>query len=196
MNTSRSNLKSVKRTRTGAAVLALLATASIAGCATIPERVAVSPPRPAPDTRVFFYPVANRPTPSADQQNRDRYECNDWAVTQSHFDPSNPSAVSAPVPIIVDRGPPAGTGTLIGATSGAIVGAAVSNPWHAGRGTLIGALAGAAIGTVADTQRRDATEQNAVNAQASSNSAAVSRAATDYKRAMTACLEGRGYRVT
>lgn len=196
MNISKSNLSSVRRSRTGAALLALLATASIAGCATVPERVAVSPPPPAPDTKVFFYPVANRPAPSADQQDRDRYECNDWAVTQSHFDPSNPSAVSAPVPITVNRGPPAGTGTLIGATSGAIVGAAVSNPWHAGRGTLIGALAGAAIGTVADNQRRDAADQAVVNAQASSNSAAVSGASTAYKRAMTACLEGRGYRVT
>jgi len=79
-----------------------------------------------------------------------------------------------------------------------VVGGAVSNPWHAGTGMLIGALAGAAIGGVADAERSAQTERLQAQANADADSAqaaALDRRAMDYRRAMTACLEGRGYSV-
>jgi hypothetical protein len=75
-----------------------------------------------------------------------------------------------------------------------VVGGAVSSPWHAGPGILIGALAGAAIGGVADAERSAQTDQ--LQAQANDAQAAVlEKKASDYRRAMSACLEGRGYSV-
>ena len=40
---------------------------------------------PPPETNVYFYPVRGQ---SPEQQDRDKYECNTWAVQQSGFDPS------------------------------------------------------------------------------------------------------------
>ena len=174
--------------------LGLVSAYALAGCATAPQRVAAVSPPPAPDTRVFFYPASDRPAPSADQQKRDQYECNSWAVAQTRFDPSNPPVLTALAPVVVSRAAADGTGTLVGAASGALVGAAVSNPWHPGRGTLIGALAGAAIGTVADAQRRDAYDQAVTNVQPDV-SPSVTAGAASYRRAMGACLEGRGYSI-
>ena len=75
------------------------------------------------------------------------------------------------------------------------MGAAVSRPWEAGAGALVGAIAGAAIGGAAESaatdQAREQAEANANNARA----AALEHHASDYRRAMTACLEGRGYMV-
>jgi outer membrane lipoprotein SlyB len=85
-----------------------------------------------------------------------------------------------------------------GALTGAVVGAAVSNPWHTGEGALLGAFAGAAVGGIADAQRSN--EINRAQAQASvdairSQAAALERQAVQFRRALSACLEGRGYSV-
>jgi outer membrane lipoprotein SlyB len=179
--------------RTGTAVLAAL---WLAGCVTAPPRVEIaSAAPPVPDTSVYFYPAADRPAPTADQENRDRYECSIWATQQSHFDPSVPSTAPSTRTVVIDRGPPDGTRTLLGASSGALLGAAVSNPWHAGQGALLGAVAGAVIGGVADSEHHDAVEHAAADAQVASSSATVSQEAGEYRRAMGACLEGRGYSV-
>jgi hypothetical protein len=59
---------------------------------------------------------------------------------------------------------------------------------------LIGALAGAAIGGVADAERSAQTDH--LQAQANdAQAAALEKKASDYRRAMSACLEGRGYSV-
>jgi hypothetical protein len=50
-----------------------------------PQVVAVQPP---PDKNVSFYPAQGQ---SAERQDRDKYECNGWAVKQSGFDPSMPN---------------------------------------------------------------------------------------------------------
>jgi hypothetical protein len=79
-----------------------------------------------------------------------------------------------------------------------VLGAAVSRPWEAGQGALVGALAGAAIGGIAETagaeqaqQQQLAASTNATNAQA----ALIEQKASNFRRAMSACLEGRGYNV-
>jgi hypothetical protein len=179
--------------------LALLGLLAVAGCVAEPPRPASVPPEaPPPDTDVYFYPAQGHPAPSAQQQDRDKYECNVWAVQQTGFDPSLPNVPPHQRVRVVAGGPPPGTGVAVGAVTGAVVGAAVSNPWHTGSGTLIGALAGAAIGGVADAERT--AQPNRIEAQADADAngaraAALEQRALNYRRAMTACLEGRGYSV-
>src|SRR5262249_16034011 len=144
-----------------------------------------------------FYPTQGH-TPSAEQQDRDRYECNGWAVQKAGFDPSLPNVAPHQRVRVVAGGPPQGAGVAAGAITGAAVGAAVSDPWHRGPGGLLGAIAGAAIGGAADAQRAEQRDQIEAQANANANdarSAALERKALDYRRAMSACLEGRGYSV-
>jgi hypothetical protein len=42
---------------------------------------------PPPNTEVFAYPQQGQTPQQAD---RDRYDCHEWAVKQSNFDPSAP----------------------------------------------------------------------------------------------------------
>jgi hypothetical protein len=183
---------------TSRSFIAALALFSLAACATVPPAISVREEAPPPpDTNVYFYPSAGR-TISAEQQDRDRYECNSWAVQKTGFDPSLPDIPPHQRVRVVAEGPPPGADVAAGAVTGAMVGAAVSNPWHTGRGAVLGAIAGAAIGGIADAERsaqvnriEDAEDNRAHNAQA----AVFERRATDYRRAMMACLEGRGYSV-
>lgn len=165
--------------------------AAATGCVSEPPR-AVPVQVPPPDTSVYFYPAKGQPP---EQQDRDKYECHTWAVQQSGFDPSSPSAPPHLHVRVVAGGPPPGTGVAAGAATGAIVGAAVSRPWEAGQGALLGAVAGAVIGGVAESA---AAEQARARAAANANDARATlleNQARNYRRAMTACLEGRGYNV-
>lgn len=163
--------------------------AGLAGCASAPSRPAPSPPRP--ETRVFVYP---RNAQSQDLQSRDRYECHNWAVQQTGFDPSAPS-LPPHLRVVVAEGPSPGAGLATGAAAGAVIGAVLSPPWQAGRGALLGAIAGAAFGGIAQSaaeqQAREEAQANAEYARA----AELEEQARRYVRALTACLSGRGYEV-
>jgi hypothetical protein len=178
-------------------VVSVLAAAALCGCVTEEPRAHAAPPPRVPDTNVYFYPAAGR-TVSADQQDRDRYECNEWAVRQSGFDPSQPNLPPHQRMQIIAGGPPPGAAVGAGAVTGAFVGAATSRPWESGRGALIGALAGAAIGGIVDSER--VNETNRLQAQADANAgraqnAALEQRASQFRRAIGACLEARGYSV-
>ena len=176
---------------TGIAVLAALVL-GLAGCETAPPPRPAPPPRymgPPPNTTVYAYPQQGQ---SSDQQSRDRYECSMWAVQQTGFDPSAPN-----VPAqyrVVASGPPPGTGTAIGAIAGAVIGAAISPGWDRGAGAVFGGLTGAMIGSASDASR---AQENAiaVNEQDRAQAAAMAEKASDYRRALSACLGGRGYSV-
>lgn len=177
---------------TGIATLAALAL-GLAGCETDPPARPVPPPvayaGPPVNTTVYAYPEHGQ---SADQQSRDRYECSLWAVHQTGFDPSAPS-----VPAqyrVVASGPPPGTGTAIGAIAGAVLGAAISPGWDRGAGAVFGGLTGAMIGSASDAQRAQ-SNAIAVSEQDSAQAAAMAQRASDYRRALGACLDGRGYSV-
>lgn len=142
---------------------------------------------------VFAYPERNQ---SPDQQARDRYECHEWAVHQSGFDPSLPQPAQ-PRPTRYERdGPPPGSGVVRGAVTGAVLGTIVS-PREPGHGAAAGAVAGAVIGAVSeDAARRRAAARDAdANAAANADAAAAAGPQDDYRRAITACLQTRGYRV-
>ena len=164
----------------------------LAGCETAPPPRPAPPPAyagPPPNTTVYAYPQNGQ---SSDQQSRDRYECSVWAVKQTGFDPSAPNV--PPQYRVVASGPPPGTGTAIGAIAGAVIGAAISPSWDRGAGAVFGGLTGAMIGTASDASRsqQNAMEANELNQQ---QAAAMDQKAADYRRALSACLSGRGYSV-
>lgn len=149
-----------------------------------------------PNAPIFFYPEKGQ---SEDRQDRDRYECYRWAVRESGFDPGM-TAVRQPMPV-----PPAvpgevlrdGSGVVGGAATGAILGAAVSSPRQAGTNAVIGAIFGAALGAAAQEQRAQAIE--AAQARREQRAVAAAEAAqaplNNFRRAMSACMQGRGYRI-
>lgn len=176
----------------GIAVLSALAL-SLVGCETAPPPRPGPPPvayaGPPPNTTVYAYPQNGQ---SADQQSRDRYECSLWAVHQTGFDPSAPNV--PPQYRVVASGPPPGTGTAIGAIAGAVLGAAISGPYDRGAGAVFGGLTGAMIGSASDASRVQQNEME-MNAQERQEAAAMADKASDYRRALSACLSGRGYSV-
>jgi hypothetical protein len=186
------------KTFTCAGLAALATVVLLAGCVDAPPPRPYAPPPPPPDkpvTDIYAYPQNNQ-TP--DQQERDRYECNTWAVKQTGFDPSAPNVPPHDRYRVVAAGPPPGSGTAFGALTGAILGAAVAGPRDAGAGLLFGAVAGGLVGNAAEQQQRAAAEQQAAainNAHTAQEMAAMDGRASNYRRALSACLEGRGYTV-
>jgi hypothetical protein len=178
-----------------ARVLAAAAVAAVlSACVVAPPPNNFPPPPPPPNVTVYAYPQQNQ---SPQQLDRDRYECSSWATQQSGFNPSAPN-VPPHERVQVVGGPPPGSGVAAGAITGGILGAAVSNPRNAGAGLLLGALLGGAIGAgaeaSADAQAQGAANANA-NARMQAQAAQIERKASDYRRALGACLEGRGYSV-
>lgn len=171
-------------------------TLSLVACAQEPARrmppAHVAPPPPV-STQVYFYPTAGQ---SPQRQARDRYECYLWAVKASGFDPSRSSLAPAQR-VVVEPRRPAGTDTAVGAVTGAAVGAAVSRPRDAGEGAIVGAVAGAVLGAASDASRvAEARElQNRYDQRDAARSSRLDQRASTYRRAMSACLEGRGYTV-
>jgi outer membrane lipoprotein SlyB len=183
--------------RFGFALVVSVVSLTLAGCASAASPRPTPPARasvPVAVTQVYFYPAAGQ---SAAQQDRDRYECYLWAVKQSGFDPSQPQLAPHQRVEVVPR-PAPGHDTAVGAATGAVIGAAVSRPHDALKGAVVGAAAGAIIGAASDTtrQQRAARAQERYNQQRDAQQAAhIEQQAEDYRRAMAACLEGRGYSV-
>lgn len=120
---------------------------------------------------------------SSEQQSRDRYECHMWAVQQSGFDPSNPQMAQGSGGA---SGGDTARETLRGGARGAAAGAAIGAiAGDAGKGSAIGATAGA---LKRGFQERD--RQRAGGPAGGSNPAQE-----NYRRALSACLDGRGYSV-
>lgn len=192
-----------KRFQTSLATLAARALvfsaafAVLAGCveAPPPRPVYRSPPPPTPNTDVYAYPQQGQ---TAEQMDRDRFDCHEWAVKQSNFDPSAPGVPPHDqVRVAAVAGPPPGTNTAIGAVAGAILGAVIAGPRNSGFGAVAGGITGAAIGSTGDAANAQAqnAEIQQARAQDARAAAAMDLKATNYRRAVSACLEGRGYSV-
>ena len=176
---------------------ALVAAALIAGCATTPApqpaaAAAVSAtPANTSLTQVYFYPQRGQ---SQTQQDRDRYECFNWSVQQTGFDPSRrsvPAEHSKPLVPVNNTG-----ATVVGgALMGAAIGAAVSNHGEHDEGAVIGAIAGTALGALAANAQStaQASATHAAQKQVTPARSSYEQQAAEYRRAMSACLEGRGY---
>ncbi len=179
-----------------ALLLAGASLALLAGCVSEPMAVPAPPAAtvaPLPDTRVYVYPAAGQ---SAAQLDRDRYECHMWAVHESGFDPSVAQAAPHQRVEVVAM-PPPGSDAAAGAATGAILGAVVSRPRDAAGGALIGAVAGAVLGAASDSARAEhaAETQRRLDARYDQQSYALDQLAGNYRRAVSACLQGRDYTV-
>jgi len=164
----------------------------LSACVTQPPRtVAVAPPMPQ---KVFVYPANGQ---SAEQTERDRYECHVWAMQETGVDPSRPDATPYER-VLVQPATPPGAGTAAGAIGGGILGSILAGPRNAGAGLVLGAATGAIVGTAAEANANAQAQNQANLTQAQINAtAAAGRARADsYRRALSACLSGRGYTVT
>jgi len=180
---------------TGLRFLLLLLILALASChpATYREvQIASQNPR-TPITQVYFYPKEGQPK---ERQSRDHYECYNWAIQQTGFDPSQ-SSIPPERRVKVVPMPPPGHDTISLAIAGAVLGALISGPRHSGAGVLIGAGSGAVAGAISDVTRQQYARQME-EAYANSDQALDVRyeeKVRDFRRAMSACLEGRGYSV-
>jgi hypothetical protein len=129
---------------------------------------------------IFAYPNNGQ---DQQQQDRDRYECHNWSVSQTGFDPTRPPPTVGAPPSTSSPARGALGGAAIGAIGGAIGG-------NAGAGAAIGAGTGALVGGARRrNQQRQATDIQ--NQQA----AAFAQQNDAYNRALAACLQARGYTI-
>lgn len=136
--------------------------------------------------QLIVYPSQGQ---TAEQQTRDQGECYSWAVQQTGYDPASP-----PPPPSASTPTPQG-GVLRGAARGAVVGVTVGAiAGDAGTGAAAGAAGGALIGGFRRADQRRAHEQQQAQAQAQYQQQATAQNQT-YNRALSACLQGRGYTV-
>lgn len=167
----------------------------LAACVVAPPRE-VRHQHPAPRSQaqpveqtLYFYPTRDQ---SEAQQDRDRYECYRWAARESGVDPGmrpvRQTAAPDTAPVVRDPGASVG-----GAVAGAVVGGMVSSPRHAGTGMVLGAIFGGLLGATAEESRAQAVERR----QEARREAWESRQAPldNFRRAMSACMSGRGYSV-
>jgi outer membrane protein with glycine zipper len=151
----------------------------------------VAQPTPSAALGLYVFPAKGQ---TGDQQKQDESACYAWAHEQSGIDPAtvntNPDSAKKAAAAKVDSAA-AGAGikgAAAGAAGGAVVGAIAGD---AGEGAGIGAVAGAAKGRRAKKQAKKQAEQQAVqqaNAQASGQ-------IDTFKKAYSACIEGKGYTI-
>jgi len=185
--------------RAGLRLLLLLLILALAACYPAAYReVPSAGPGPnqspkAPITQVYFYPKEGQTT---EQQSRDHYECYNWAMQQTGFDPSQ-SSIPPERRVKVVPMPPPGHDTAVMAIAGAVLGALIAGPRHAGGGALIGAGSGAVVGAMSDASRQQYAQQmqEAYVNRDQALDARYEEKARSFRRAMSACLEGRGYSV-
>ena len=118
----------------------------------------------------YVYPQKGQ---SQEQMQKDQYECHQWAVQQTGFDPSQPVEQSVPRHSALGG---AARGALVGTVGGAIAG-------DTGKGAAIGAAVGG-LGTVMRDRQANQAQSQAYNSNTQ-----------QYDRAYGTCLKGRGYTV-
>jgi hypothetical protein len=132
---------------------------------------------------LYVYPKNGQ---SAEQTDKDKYECYNWAKNDTGFDP-----MAAPT---TTTAKPAGSKKQYTAVKGGLGGAAIGGLLSGKKGAKKGALAGGLLGGVSqyshnkqvESQRQQWKDQEAANYATNRN---------NYNRAYAACLEGRGYSV-
>jgi hypothetical protein len=164
---------------------------------------------PSPSAEPFIYPSKGQ---TAQQEQKDKYACYDWASQQTGFDPaqeledqqaaaararqqSQQAQQTAVQQVESTQGQGVG-GAARGAAGGAIIGAIAGD---AGRGAAIGS----AVGLLAGWHRRRAEEIAAANqqlqtqqqiaAQSAQQLAVSQQKLANYNLAFKTCMQGRGY---
>jgi hypothetical protein len=172
-----------RHARPGRATHLLQGVVTIMFGAAVPLAYAQSPSAPGATTGVMVYPAKGQ---SVQQQDKDKYQCYDWARGQTGVDPAQTAQAASATTPTQSRGQ---AGAMVkGAASGAAV-ARIANG-EAGRGAAAGAMGAAMREQAQEQQLAQARQQQAGQQQAARNQ---QRAA--YDRAFAACMEGRGYTV-
>ena len=143
---------------------------------------------------LYVYPAKGQ---SNEQLEKDRYECYVWASKATGFDPTNastePQARVVRVPVQNEKQGAALAGTVIGAIAGAAIGA--GDRHDHGQAAVAGAAVGTMIGATVEQQGQIKAEQEAKEQAAEIAKQQQDKAdgMSNYRRAFSACLEGRGY---
>lgn len=165
------------------------------GCASptvqVQSTTETTPTRPS--TMVYFYPNNNQ---SQQQQERDRYECYLWAVEQTGFDPGQQGLTPHQRIEVVSTTPP-GSDVAVGAFTGGVVGSIVAGPHSGPEGLIFGLLAGGMLGLASEASKQEQADklQQQYDALEQQRYYQLEKQADAYKRAVSACLEGRDYTV-
>ena len=133
---------------------------------------------------LFVYPNGGQ---SQDQQQKDEYECYQFARTNSGFDPMKAPTATSPKPADTTS---TGKTTLRGAGHGAVVGAIADGSDGAGKGAAIGAASGLLFGGARSRANREQQQQWEAQQQQQ-----YQANRNNYNRAFAACMEGRNYTV-
>ena len=146
-----------------------------------------------PSTVVYYYPNDNQ---SQEQQDRDRYECYLWAVDQTGYDPGQQQFVPHQR-IEVQPSTPPGTDVAVGAATGAVLGSIIAGPHRGPEGLVFGVLTGAILGLASEAGKQQQVDniQTQYNDLEQQQYDQMEKQADGYKRAMSACLEGKNYTV-
>ena len=133
---------------------------------------------------LYIYPAKGQ---SAEQQDKDKYECYSWAKNDTGFDPmALPTTSSAP-----PKGQKKSGGAITGALGGAVLGGVLGD---SSKSAKRGAVAGGLIGGVRQSSKNSKTAQKRSDWERK-ESANYANNRNNYNRAYSACLEGRGYTV-
>jgi hypothetical protein len=189
-----------RASRIGVGFLLLSVVLVLSACYPAPYRTGSGHEREVPPespqvhlVQLYFYPNAGQ---TNEQQSRDHYECYNWAVSQTGFDPGQ-SAIPTDQRMRVVPMPPPGHDTATLAIAGAVLGALIGGPRHAVGGALIGASGGAIAGAASDSARMEYARQQeeAYAARDRARDSQLDAKAHSFRRAMSACMEGRSYSV-
>lgn len=171
-----------------------LAGVSLAACVQPPPRRVMAAPAPTLSARtIYFYPSHGQ---NEARQDRDRFECYQWAKAQTDTDPGMTPVRGAAATVVEPR--VTGAGAAVGAATGAAVGAATSGRHGGGGSVVLGAIIGGMLGAVtesANAQARAQAQAQAYDAQARQSRSASSQQVDAFRRAMGACMSSRGYTI-
>ncbi len=141
---------------------------------------------PVSASDLMVYPANGQ---STEQQEQDEYQCYKWAREKTGFDPMAQPQASTPPP--QDNSTSTGKSVVGGALLGAAVGGIADGSDGAGKGAAIGGLLG---GMRSRGQQREYQQRNDQWEQQEAQRYQAQR--TEYNRALSACLQARGYSVT
>lgn len=146
----------------------------------------------ATQDNLYIYPASGQ---TEQQLEQDRYHCYVWASRETGFDPTSTQPVTRMVKVPVGANKNKGAasaGTVVGTIAGAAIG---SRHHRVAEGAIVGAVAGTVIGSVIEDSgqkaARQEAEQKAEDVAQQQQDAALGK--SEYRRAFSACLEGKGY---
>ncbi len=181
------------------AALLLLATTVAAGQTPAPQPAAPSGQKSLAATlEVYAFPKAGQPP---EQQSKDEADCYAWAVQNAGVDPFDLSKQAqqqqAEAQTAQEQAKQAGkgagaSGAVKGAAAGALIGEIADD--DPGKGAAYGAAAGVVAG-----RRKGRKAQQQAGQQAQQQSQQIQQATAEqmanFKKAFSACLEGKNYMV-